>query len=135
MREAIELHDSKQLSVAETATGVCVTIDAYIHRSPEQPGGPGTGWRQEVEIQIGDGVVEQFSCDLQWFLDGGISGAVSHDNLIPLPCAIDGNVYFEASGCNEQIVKVHGSHLRIVRMGTPRYVEQTPAEFYLNTNQ
>ena len=130
MREAIELHDSKLISVSETATGVCVTIDAYVHRSPEQAGGPGTGWQQVVELQFDQGVVEKLSRDLNWILDGAISGAVSHDNLIPLPCEIDGDVCLEVTGCNEQSVKVRGTRLRIVPIGAARYVEETPAEFY-----
>jgi hypothetical protein len=131
MREAIELHDSKLLSVSETASGVCITIDAYIHREPMQIGGPGTGWQQEVEFRFDNGVVLELSRDLPWtILDGGLFAAVRHDNLIPLPCEIDGDVRWEATGCNERCVKVRGTHLLIVPIGTARYVEETPAEFY-----
>ena len=130
MREMIELHDSDLISVEANATGVCVMLAAYVHRSPEQPGGPGTGWRLEVELQFDNGVVEELSRDLKWILDGAISGAVSHDNLIPLPCEVDGEVCLEVTGCNEHSVKVRGTRLRILPIGAARYVEETPAEFY-----
>jgi hypothetical protein len=133
MRESIELHDSKLLAVSKTATGVCVKLDAYIHRSPERPGGPGTGWQQVVELQIDSGVVEALSNDFPWtIMDGEIIGSAEFDYLIPLPCEIAGDLCFEASGCNERTIKVRGSALRIVRIGEARYIEETPAAFYVN---
>lgn len=130
MREAMELHDSTLVSVLDTGTGVSVTIDAYIHREPAQPEGPGTGWQQKVDFQFDNGVIEELSGDLPWtILEGGIAGVLSHDNLISLPCEIDGNVSFQAAG-NARVVRVRGTRLRIVPVGAARYIEETPAELY-----
>ena len=64
-------------------------------------------------------------------MDGGIIGPANHDNLIPLPCEVVGDILFEASGYNERTIKVRGSALRILPIGTARYVEETPVAFYV----
>jgi hypothetical protein len=130
MREAIELHDSRLLSFTQTEDRVCLKLDAYIHRSPETPGGCGTGWSQEVEFHF-DGVnAIEFATTLPlWIMDGAITGSISQDNLIPLPCEINGDLQFEVDGYEGRLT-IRATQLRIHRLGEPRFVEETSVDSY-----
>jgi hypothetical protein len=130
MREAIELHDSKVLSLDKTDNGICLTVDAYIHRAPEKRGERGTGWSQEVEFCFVGAHAVEFEANLPlWIMDGTISGSESLDNLIPLPCEINGDLQFEVHGAEGRLL-IRATQLRILRIGEPRFTEETPADFY-----
>lgn len=130
MREAIELHDSRLLALDKTEAGICLKLDAYIHRAPKVRGERGTGWSQEVELHFDDVYATEIDAHLPlWIMDGSIAGPESYENLIPLPCEIDGDLQFEVDGAEGRLL-IRATQLRILRIGEPRFVEQTPADFY-----
>ena len=133
MREAIELHDSELLSIEQLGGNVQVRLRAYIHRLPDQPGGPGSGWRQDVALLFGNAVIEMNIADLPHGIsDGAITGAVELPNIIPLPAEISDALQFEAIDLRANRLFITADSLRIERHCPPKFVEPTPASFYLN---
>ncbi|WP_425616306.1 hypothetical protein NA78x_006251 [Anatilimnocola sp. NA78] len=125
------MHDSDLLSVETTADDIRVRMRAYIHRSPEQSGGKGTGWIQEVEVALQDGVILATIPELPSWLDtGSIKGSAEQHNLIPLPCEIVDDLQFELISLAQERLVVRATALKIQRLGEPKFVEQTPADFY-----
>jgi hypothetical protein len=131
MREAIELHDSEVLSVAIAGDSLRLRIHAYIHRFPDRPGETGTGWSQQVELVFISAALVEYLPELPCELShGGITAAVTLNNLIPLPCEIEGDLEFAALDFRGNQLLIHASGLSIERCGQPTFVEVTPANLY-----
>lgn len=135
-REVLELHDSELLAVDSYDGEIRVTLRAYIHRLPVRVGESGTGWTQVVELLFEHASLEQRILELPCELaDGSITGALNEDNLIPLPCDVDGALQFTARNIEGQTLGIRSAALRIVRLGELTFVEVTPADLYRDLKQ
>jgi hypothetical protein len=131
MPESIELHDSELLAVTIADGSVRLRIHAYIHRFPERPGETGSGWTQEVDFVFASAVLEETLPELPCELShGGITGAMSLNNLIPLPCDMEGELQFTAIDLRGNRLLIHAAAVSIERCGEPTFVEVTPASLY-----
>jgi len=126
---AIEIHDSELAAVVATQNGVIVRLaPAYVHRSIARPGfDAGSGWSQPVEMLFASGVVEgqlpELPCTLD---DGSISGGAEFRGMIPLPCAVETAVRFEARNFYGDLVVIRGVGLEVKPIGDASYVEEFP---------
>lgn len=127
-RRAIELHDSKVLSVTEQGGAVHVRLDAYLHVSSGDPGrDAGTGWSQEVELVIANGAIRESPQGTLWILDGRITVDGAELDLLPLPLEEKGDIVIALSG-HEGRLSVSGRGIAVVEKGEPVFVEKVPAD-------
>ena len=133
--EVLELHDSDLLAVSADASHVRVRLQAYIHRVPAHHGESGTGWTQLVELIFEQARVEETIAELPCQLTNGeITGALNADNLIALPCKVEGMLQFAVTDSRGRAVRIQAMELLILRLDDPTFVEVTPAELYSNLN-
>jgi hypothetical protein len=126
---AIEIHDSELVAVVITRKKVIIQLSpAYVHRSAERPGiDAGSGWNQSVDIVFVSGIVEGRLPNLPSTLDdGGITGSVNYNNLIPIPTSVSDEVCFEASTISGELIVVRGSGMEIKAVSEATYVEEFP---------
>jgi len=125
---AIELHDSKVLSVTEQGGAVHVRLNAYLHVSSGDPGrDAGTGWSQDVELVVASGAIRESPQSTLWILDGQITIDGAKLDLLPLPLAERGDIVIALNG-HEGRLSVSGRGLAVVEKGEPVFVEKVPAD-------
>ena len=124
---AIELHDSKVLSVRQAGGEVRVLLDAYVHVSAGEPGrDAGTGWSQEVELVVAGGSVEEAPRGTLWIAEGAIAIDGAVHSLVPAELAATGAVRVELRGAEGKLA-IGGRGICVVERGEPVFVEKVPA--------
>ena len=124
---ALELHDSKVLSVVADGAAVRILLDAYVHVSTGKPGrDAGTGWSQEVALVVAFGTVHEPHDGALWILDGEATLDGVPAGLLPLPLAVEGAVGLTLAGAEGRL-RVSGRGLTVVEQGEPVFVEKVPA--------
>jgi hypothetical protein len=130
LNRAMEFHDSTFDGVEREGTDVMLRFSAaYIHQSEGEPGvDAGSGWTQELRLQISDasfsGEMLDPPCDL-W--DGSVSlDNQRFDNCVPIPLDYRGRI--EVNLVQDGKLTVVGSRLRVELLGQPKYVEEFPGQ-------
>lgn len=127
----LEFHDSTLAAVNHITTDVEVVLDAYVHRwDISGDTWRGTGWIQAVRILIRDVDVRAVAPMLPMHIsDGRLRvGAVTHDNLVPLPFDASDATSLWLQLTNADIVEYLGRGGRIDAVGEARFVEVLPAD-------
>ena len=126
MNAAVELHDSKLLSITDNGGEVVVELDAYIHQSPGQPGvDQGTGWTQRVRLTFCNATHQSTVHGAADRILGGnlrLSGSV-YENLFVVPLTHSGQAYMRLEFANEARVEIRGCSFLAERMGEATYAE------------
>jgi hypothetical protein len=128
MNAAIELHDSELASVNVFGKDVRIALrPAYIHKSLREPGvDTGTGWVQDIDLVIENGLVEGELSKLPVELGTGQLCFDGHSisNVLPLPLDRIGAVEVTLEPMWGGMVQVRGSRIRVELVGEAKYVEE-----------
>lgn len=130
LNSAIEMHDSELAAVERDGPRLKIHLTpAYIHKSPGRPAiDPGSGWTQNLTLQIEEGTVEGTIPEMPCVLsDGTLTiGEIQWNNCIPLPVQGVGNVELILKIMWGGEVSFTGKRIFSVLVGEPRYVEEFP---------
>jgi hypothetical protein len=125
--QAIEIHDSDLESLIVCDGYVVLNFaPAYIHQSNGAPGvDAGTGWTQHLVIRIHgnvtEGALNMTPCTL-W--EGSLTlNGIHHDNVIPTPLNVEGEIELDLTARSGESVKVRGSRITLELLGEPKYIE------------
>jgi hypothetical protein len=125
---AIELHDSELANVDVVGTRVRISLrPAYIHKSLGTPGvDAGTGWIQEIDLVIEDGLVKGELRKLPADLGGGELSVDEHSisNVLPLPLNTIGRIVLTLELKWGGVIHVHGSRIVAEPINEAKYVEE-----------
>jgi hypothetical protein len=116
---SVELHDSRVSAIAHELTVTKIHLrHAYIHRD-------GKGWSQDVDIVIGDSVVEGVQPVYPATLaDGKMMTTLGpYHNLLELPLSAPGPVSLELEFFSDSIVRIIGTGVEVVILGVPVFIE------------
>lgn len=126
----VEIHDSVVELIECKGDGLVVVLDAYVHRSQGRPGiDDGTGWSQELRLNVRNGKVEgdveRIPMEL---LDGHlVLSSKSFENFIPVPLDHSGPVRIEFRGWNDWQVAIVGEGIAARLVGSGVYIEEFTA--------
>ena len=121
----VEIHDSTLLGAFLVGRAIEVRLrPAYLHHR-------GSGWTQDVDLVIDEGAIESLPANLPCDLaDGSLAvGEMTWQNEIPLDLDYVGPVTFSAQTSSSEWLLVSGSSAKLVRCGTPSWVEDSPFDY------
>jgi hypothetical protein len=70
-----------------------------------------------------EGQLPELPCTLN---DGSILGGAEFRGIVPLPCAVETAVRFEARNLNGDLVVIRGVGLNVKAIGEATYIEEFP---------
>jgi hypothetical protein len=128
---AIEIHDSDLGSLVVSDDVITLNFDpAYIHQPEGAPGtDAGTCWTQPIVIRLHGHVVNgglhEMPCSL-W--DGHlILNGTLHDNLIPIPLNVEGEIELSLASVPGESVTLRGNRITLEVIGDRNYIENSPS--------
>ena len=122
MNDLLELHDSTLASIDTVDGDVVVRLaPGYVHHS-------GSGWLQDIDFIIRDGIVRSLPLLMPcWLADGSLTIDGTHwDNVIPLPLTASDALTFSAVTENSENLLIVGNGAVTVSHGELRFVELLP---------
>jgi hypothetical protein len=124
---ALELHDTRLVSISEHDGTVRLRVSAYVHVSTGRPGRDvGTGWSQELELAIAGAVIESRPTDLpMWILDGSLQIDGAPEELVALPLDRAGKIRLDLVGAEGRLL-VSGDRIAAEELAHAQFVERVP---------
>lgn len=99
----------------------------YLHKSSGRPGiDTGSGWIQDAKLVFSNSILDGHAFDLPCdILDGKIIiRGKTHDNSIPVPLEISGEVELHLVFSPAHKLTVKGKSVRLELLSEPKYVEE-----------
>lgn len=124
---ALELHDTRLVSISDHGGTVRLRVSAYLHVSTGRPGRDvGTGWSQELELAIAGAVIESRPADLpMWILDGSLQIDGAAEELVALPLDRAGAIRLDLRGAEGRLL-VSGERIAAEELADAQFVERVP---------
>ena len=131
MNRYFEIHDSTLSKVTEKDRKVVLSFSkAYVHQSEGNPGvDGGTGWLQEIELELQEAQVLCAPIHLPEDLaDGFIKvGGVTYDGGLDLPVGVEGEIEVWLQTSQSEELKVVASAIVSHEIGEAIFVEEFKA--------
>ena len=125
---ALELHDTRLVSISVDGDTVRLRLSAYVHVSTGRPGRDvGTGWAQELELSIAGAAIEARPAELpMWILEGSLQLDGVAEELVPLPLDRTGRIRLDLLGAEGRLL-VSGEGIAALELADAQFVERVPA--------
>src|ERR1700694_1017004 len=126
---ALELHDTRVVSISEDGGTVRLRVSAYVHVSTGRPGRDvGTGWSQDLELAIAGAAIEARPTALpMWILEGSLQVDGAAEELVALPLDRAGAIRLDLLGAEGRLL-VAGDRLAAEELADAQFVERVPAK-------
>jgi hypothetical protein len=127
----LEFHDSKLRGIRRVPGGVCVELDAYMHRwEGEGETRRGTGWMQPVQIEVGTSETETRSVATPMEIRDGrvVAASLREDDAgtLTIPVVLNEPVTLELETISGETFRATGTRIELTLLGEPRFVENLP---------
>jgi hypothetical protein len=124
----LEFHDSRVLALHRTPDVARIDLDAYVHQwEGHGSSRRGTGWMQNVRLEVAEPVVAQ---QLTSFPATLSSGRATSDDAggLSLPTVVNEPVVVDLQATSGERLVVSGKRLEALALAEPRFVEDLPTD-------